>query len=138
MIAWIAQGIRHRRLPPVLVDLCVALLTGLGAGVARRSGSPRLLRCFLRRQKAKAADKDNKLPTVIPLRLMRITPGGHSRQLDAIFDDVMNRAVRKVLRLCRTEIGRTRIEGLAHRRETAAVVSVASLATSQKSVAAIL
>ena len=135
---WIANDICHRRLLPMLIDLCVALPASLGADIMRRSESLRLLRCFLRRQRANASDEENEVPTVIPLCLMRVMPCGHSRQLDAIFDDVVNRAVRKILRLRRAEIGHTRIERLAHWRKAAAVVSVASLATSHKSVAAVL
>ena len=83
--------------------------------------------------------KENKVPTVIPFVLDGgLCHAGIPVSSDAIFDDVVNRTVRKILRLRRAEIRHTRIEGLAHRRKAAAVVSVASLTTSHKSVAAVL
>jgi hypothetical protein len=98
----------------------------------------RLLSLLFVRERPQAANEENKLPTVAVLRLVRIAPSGHPCELDTIFNDVMNVAVGEALGLRGSQVRDARIERLAYRRESAAIVTVARLATSREGVAAIL
>jgi hypothetical protein len=77
----------------------------------------RLLRVFLLREWAKGPYEENELPTVVALCLVGITPRGHSRQFDAIFNDVIDLAVCESLCLRGAQIGHARIKRLAYRSQ---------------------
>src|SRR3984957_12419041 len=138
MLTWIADHIGHGRFLPMLVDLPVAFLAGLGADVMCRTRNLLLLRLFALRERAKAAYEKNEPPTVVALYLVWITPRRHAGQLYAIFNDVMDFAVGKSLGRCGAQIGHARVKRLSHRRQPASVVPVAGLATCEESVAASL
>ena len=69
---------------------------------------------------------------------MGIAPSGHAGELDSIFDDVMDFAICKGLRLSRPQIGNSRIEIQANLSLPAAVDSMATRTLAQKVFPALL
>src|ERR1700747_81501 len=135
MFAGIADDVGHGRLFPAFVDLVVAFCARLGAGVTSR-GRGCLLLGFLRGRKlAKIADKQNELPAVSVRLVMWIPPGGHAGQANAVPDDVVKLAVRKVLRFPGPQIRRLRIEIAANLSLSAAVTAMAGCAAVDEVVA---
>ena len=71
------------------------------------------------------------------LRCIRMFPGGHSGELDAILDDVVDLAVGQTLCLWRTEVRRLRVEVVTEWRDAGAVETVTTGAMREKVFAAL-
>src|SRR5579872_1346750 len=95
MLARIAHHICHGRLLPACVDLLMAFLAALRTGVVSGGEYIGLLRSIALVERAKTANKDNELPRVCG----RACAGKrrHSRELDAVLDDVVDLAVSELL-----------------------------------------
>jgi hypothetical protein len=79
---------------------------------------------FLLRELRQVPNEKYQLPAVI-LRAVAAAKRRHSREANTILNDPENFAIRKILRLRLTQIGRLRIQAFAVHRVPAAVVPVA-------------
>src|ERR1035437_3810397 len=138
MLPAVAHDVRHRGLLPAGVDLRVAPLAGRRAQVAGRRGGARRLRDFFSRVRTQTADEEHDFPARVVQLLVRTAPGGHSRELDAVLDDVVQIAVREVLRAGRAQIRHSGIEISADRRRARAVMAVTNGAPGQEGLTALL
>src|SRR5688572_18224897 len=68
------------------------------------------------------------MPSQLFLFTCTRSPRGHTREPDAVFDDVKERPVAQILRRTRTHVGRRRKHAFSHRRVSAAVVGMAGRA----------
>src|SRR6267143_3360959 len=138
MLTGIPDDVGHGRLLPALVDLLVAFFAGQRARVVRGSGRC-LLRQFLAgRQLAQVADEENEFPAIVVLFFVRMAPGGHARETDAVLDDVADLAIGKILRLWQAQIWRLGVEVPADLGLAAAVVAVAGRAAVDVTVAGLI
>src|SRR6266513_727438 len=138
MLTRIPDDVGHGRLLPALVDLLVAFFTGQRARVVRGSGRY-LLRQFLTGSKlAQVADEENEFPAIVVLFFVRMAPGRHARETDAVLDDVADLAIGKILRLWRAQIWRLGVKVPADLGLDAAVVAVADGAAVDEAVAGLI
>src|SRR5215472_15365449 len=138
MLARIAHHVRHGRFLPAVINLLMAFRAGLRTGVARRSHSVLLLRLLGGGQLAKAANEQHQFPPVIVGFIVRTAPRGHACQAHTVLDDVVDFAVREVLRSRRAQIRRFGIEIPAFLSYARAVRAVANRATREKMIACFL
>ncbi len=130
MLARVSNDVGHGSFLPVLVDLRVAFLASRGTDIVRGLQGRGLLRLFLRRQRADAANKENQLPRVgVVLLDVRISRSGHAGETDSVLDDVVDFAVGEILRRGQAEIGRFGIKILPDIRLSVSVCAVAVCAT---------
>ncbi len=73
---------------------------------------------------AQVADEENEFPAIVVLFFVRMAPGRHARETDAVLDDVADLAIGKILRLWRAQIRRLGVEVPADLGLAAAVVAV--------------
>jgi len=98
-----------------------------------------LLRQFLAGRKlAQVADEENEFPAIVVLFFVRMAPGRHARETDAVLDDVADLAIGKILRLWRAQIWRLGVEVPADLGLAAAVVAVAGRAAVDVTVAGLM
>src|SRR5271156_6481820 len=71
------------------------------------------------------ANEQNQMPRIVIVHSTR-APRRHSSETHAVLDDVVDLAIRKILRLRQTHIRNARIKFLPHLRRAAAVVAVAT------------
>ena len=121
----------------MMINIRVTFFAGLRTHIVCRRRYLCLFRLLLMGQRAKASNKENEFPTIAILDLVRIAPGGHSRQLHAIFDNVMNFAIRKILGRRGAKVRRARIQRLPYRRQSTSIMAVASLAFGNERISAI-
>src|SRR6202045_4430985 len=87
---------------------------------------------------AQVADEENEFPAIVVLFFLRMAPGRHARETDAVLDDVADLAIGKILRLRRAQIRRLGVEVAADLGLAAAVVSVAGRAAVDEAVAGLI
>src|ERR1700731_142201 len=87
---------------------------------------------------AQVADEENEFPAIVVLFFLRMAPGRHARETDAVLDDVADLAIGKILRLRRAQIRRLGVEVAADLGLSASVVAVAGRATGDEAVAGLI
>lgn len=121
----VANDIGHGRFLPVLICLRVALLAGLRSGILGRSYGGSLLKALFAGGLAETANEENQFPAIVGVFLVRFGPPWHTREADAVADDVADLAVRQILRLRDAQVGSLRIEVAANGCLPGAVRAVA-------------
>jgi hypothetical protein len=119
---WIRPPMSIRRLVQELVFHLFFLHLRRTARIVR----PHVLHIFVSHSR-QMADEQHQMPGIVIAR-SACAPGGHSSETHAILDDVVNLAIRKILRLRRTHVRNSRIEFRSHLRLPAAIVPVAARA----------
>src|ERR1700728_2535867 len=93
----IAHYVSHGCFLPAFVDFRVALLASLRADVGSVSCGCFLWGRLVLSKRAQAANEKNQFPAFAGRFRARITPWRHARELDSIFDDVVEFAVTEIL-----------------------------------------
>ena len=132
----VANHVRHRCFLPAIVDLCMALLAGLRAGKVRRCRRFRFLSYFILGGRAKGSDVTNEVPAFRSGFAMRAGHGWHARQLNPVFDDVVDLPVREILCWFQVQVGHARIEIRTDWRPPVGVNAMAHCAAREKILAA--